>query len=125
MLFDPADNLPFEDMLHVVFTRLPTTTQAGYRALAEQSGIPLMGLVKVGLDLGLQDFEDNPAAFCAKMDAQWDKRKAPMGSILCEGRRDKPCNANTITGKSVWSVTTGSVSACMKAARRPRRICGA
>lgn len=79
MLFDPADNLPFEDMLQVVFTRLPKNTQAGYRELAEKTGIPLMHLVKEGFDLGFKAFQDDPAAFCAKADARWDKRQAPLG----------------------------------------------
>ena len=79
MLFDPADNLPFEDMLQVVFTRLPNTTQAGYRKLAKQSGLPLLHLLKEGFEMGLQSAEDDPAAFWAEMDPRWDKREAPYG----------------------------------------------
>lgn len=79
MLFDPADSLPFEERLRVVFTRLPNTTQAAYRALAKKSGIPLMDLVKEGFEMGLQSFADDPAAFRAKMDPRWDRREAPYG----------------------------------------------
>ena len=79
MLFDPADNLPFEDMLHVVFTRVSKAKQARYRALAKQSGLPLLHLLKMAFEMGVQHFRDDPAAFCAEADARWDKKKAPLG----------------------------------------------
>ena len=79
MLFDPADSLPFEERLQVVFTRVSNTTQARYRALANKTGIPLLHLLKMAFEMGVEEFQDNPAAFRAEMDPRWDKREAPYG----------------------------------------------